>query len=763
MQQSNSNQTSYPDVFMDSLIGEPTKGPLTKHHSLLKYLMLAVLIVSPIPLGSNRPLFWALWALVMACIMTWYMITVYWVQTVPRVLTHKFSVVGVMFCIVLIYMGLQCLPIGGLWGGVAFSTQSGNVIASGSLSLTPGDTWLSFLRWATYGMFFYLMLQTGARSQRARYFLKAIIVITSIQALYALFALTQLGDTVLFIPKTDHLGNATGTFTNRNSLATYLSLGAILALSFVIRPSEATKKTRRHSRTHSFFSPHPDKVWVLVALVFLIVGLLTTQSRMGVVSGFAGLLTVLLLRMSQMTNVRFVFFAGPLVIALLVVLFGAGLADRYIDLSSAFDTRFGVYNQILNMIADRPFTGFGAGSFEHAFPLYHGLEAPTNVVWGRAHSTYLAHWSEMGLIVGSLPLLIVGLLAWKLIKQTFGKNRLRTEVIAAIGATVTIALHSLFDFSMEIQAVVLLYLAIMAIALGSQMATKGKRSPRTGSNEQVSKTLGDRAVSRNQSPHMLTENSIKRKERRKNAQDHVSVRPRLHFPKLPSAVYAIGDVHGRLDLLQDLEAKIVHDASTFDGEKWIVLLGDFVDRGPQSAQVIEHILYNLPAGLKRFCIAGNHEVMMQSFFQKVPGSNRWLGFGGEETLRSYGLSGHEIEQIAKGDASSDYLLSSQVPQEHVDFLKNLPDALVTPKHIFLHIGMDESYSIASEVDFAASLSRQESHATDPALIIHGHRVVSEPSLQGHQLNIDTGAYETGCLTAVRIIPNEELLFLDTKA
>ena len=740
MSRSTGSQADYPDVFIDPLIARPDDGGMRAYDRILKYCLVAVLFLSPIPLGSHRPVFWAFWALVLSLLLIWYCFMLHRTAARPRVGFDKIGLPSILFGLVLVFMAIQCMPIGSYLGSFVFSSQSGAILTSNTLSLTPGDTVLSVLRWSSYGFLFFLMLQVGARARRARWMTKALIIIVLIEAVYALVALTQFGDVLLFLPKEYYRGSATGTFVNRNSLATYLGLGAIIATSLLLRPSESGRKSgRRGNAINAIFDIRMEKIWTLLALAFLMIALIATQSRMGIMSSLAGIMTVLLLRLSQLTHSRFVVLAFPVLLVLILVIFGAGVADRFIDIMRSFDQRLSIYDQVAEMIRDRPLLGFGAGSFNHAFPLYHDLPVPTNFVYDRAHSTYLEHWVDMGLIFGSMPILSVLLLAWPLMKQTASKGRLRTEVIAALGATVTVALHSLFDFSLEIEAVVFLYLSILAIALGSHLA--GGVSRNSGQVPKATKGTGQR-----------------------RAQTHPvsSARPRLHFPSLPAAVYAIGDVHGRLDLLLALEERIIADAAPIDGEKWIILLGDFVDRGPQTAELIEHILAPAPEGFKRFAIAGNHEVMMQAFLEKEPGTSRWIGFGGDETLRSYGFSLPEVDKIAQGGSTADYLLSSQIPEGHVRFLRELPDALITPDYIFLHIGLNETHSIAQEVDLAASLSSDERDGSKQTMIVHGHRVVSEPVVRGNQINVDTGAYETGRLSAARIVPGKPVAFLDSE-
>src|SRR5687768_13411836 len=102
--------------------------------------------------------------------------------------------------------------------------------------------------------------------------------------------------------------------------------------------------------------------------------------------------------------------------------------------------------------------------------------------------------------------------------------------------------------------------------------------------------------------------------------------PRLSAAERPALLYAIGDVHGCLDALKAVEARIVADAAGIPGEKWIVMLGDYVDRGPHSAQVLDHLTARPPAGFSRICLRGNHEEAMLDALEDPRAIDIWLGF-----------------------------------------------------------------------------------------------------------------------------------------
>lgn len=232
-------------------------------------------------------------------------------------------------------------------------------------------------------------------------------------------------------------------------------------------------------------------------------------------------------------------------------------------------------------------------------------------------------------------------------------------------------------------------------------------------------------------------------------------RERLLAERAPPATYAIGDIHGRYDLLRDLERRIVEDAAGIAGEKWLVCLGDYIDRGPQSAQVLDHLLAPPPRGFRRICLAGNHEQVAFDFIRNGDYSNGWLDFGGRETLASYGL-----HDISSNPARLGQQLSEFIPEAHVAFLGDLPGMLAMPGFIFVHAGLDPSLTLEAQQDRVLLWSRPWDFAWPDAgigcRIVHGHTPVPQPEVGQHRINIDTGAYATGRLCALKITPDRSV-------
>lgn len=244
--------------------------------------------------------------------------------------------------------------------------------------------------------------------------------------------------------------------------------------------------------------------------------------------------------------------------------------------------------------------------------------------------------------------------------------------------------------------------------------------------------------------------------------DKNTIRPRLQAELMPGVIYAIGDVHGCLDELRQLEQKIVDDAEGIDGEKWIIMLGDYVDRGDQSASVLDHLLAKAPRDFKRVCLAGNHEEMMLRAMSQHHARQQWLKSGGRETLQSYGISMGLGTSPRPASSQFDAILQSRIPDEHIEFLRNLPASLKVDDYFFAHAGIrpDVSLDQQSEQDLLwirdDFLSVELNHKP---VIIHGHTPAPDPQIAPGRIGVDTGCYATGRLTAVKIQKNKEAEFL----
>jgi serine/threonine protein phosphatase 1 len=229
--------------------------------------------------------------------------------------------------------------------------------------------------------------------------------------------------------------------------------------------------------------------------------------------------------------------------------------------------------------------------------------------------------------------------------------------------------------------------------------------------------------------------------------------PRLAFRQWPSAVYAIGDVHGCLERLREIEALIADDGLGIEGEKWLVTVGDHIDRGPSSKGVIGHTMGPAPTGFRRFALRGNHEQMMLDFLSDPVTHNYWLDEGGAETLESYGL---DVRGVALESRSLRDELIALIGPAHLDFIRALPLYLSLPGWLFVHAGIRPGVPLALQTDDDLLWIRSPfltSQFTGGLRVVHGHTPGRDIVMTPHRIGIDTHCFHSGRLSAVRVTPD----------
>ena len=224
-------------------------------------------------------------------------------------------------------------------------------------------------------------------------------------------------------------------------------------------------------------------------------------------------------------------------------------------------------------------------------------------------------------------------------------------------------------------------------------------------------------------------------------------------PSLPSGyrLYAIGDVHGRDDLLGDLLGQIEADASRRGGAKLVlVFLGDLIDRGPASAQVVERLRTYCPAGVRRVFLAGNHEEVLLSILDgEIRLIPDWLRFGGAACLASYGVDAARLRRLPPAQALE--TLRSAIPQSHREFLGGFEDTFRAGDYLFVHAGIRPGIALDQQSRTDLRWIREPFLANDSDhgfKVVHGHTISEQVEERANRIGVDTGAYRSGVLTAI---------------
>ncbi len=225
-------------------------------------------------------------------------------------------------------------------------------------------------------------------------------------------------------------------------------------------------------------------------------------------------------------------------------------------------------------------------------------------------------------------------------------------------------------------------------------------------------------------------------------------------------VYAIGDVHGQLELLDRLLDSIARDFAGL-GRKdrpVLVFVGDYVDRGPMSKGVVDRLI-----GLKQASVEGgafeiralmgNHEQTMLSFLENPDAGSAWVEFGGGETLVSYGVDRPAPRGDREAWLRTQVDLQRHLPSAHLAFLRQLELSVIYGDYLFVHAGVRPGVPLdrqdPEDMMWIRGDFLSQPHRLD-YVVVHGHTPDEQPFLGPDRINIDTGAYATGVLTAVRL-------------
>lgn len=221
---------------------------------------------------------------------------------------------------------------------------------------------------------------------------------------------------------------------------------------------------------------------------------------------------------------------------------------------------------------------------------------------------------------------------------------------------------------------------------------------------------------------------------------------------MTAPIYAIGDIHGQSDMLDETLARVEADGGK---DARIVFLGDYTDRGPDSPGVLDRLIKGQAAGRDWITLMGNHDRMFAWFMQQVPRHDphlligyHWLHekIGGSDTLANYGVTFPDRTRLEDVHAEA----KQAIPQAHVDFLNSLRPIYETEDMAFVHAGIRPGVPLAEQQENDLVWIRQifhEATAPHPKLIVHGHTPVKQAQHYGNRVNLDTGAGYGAPMTA----------------
>ena len=230
-------------------------------------------------------------------------------------------------------------------------------------------------------------------------------------------------------------------------------------------------------------------------------------------------------------------------------------------------------------------------------------------------------------------------------------------------------------------------------------------------------------------------------------------------------LYCIGDIHGRVDLLEQLHTLIAGDAEDYSGQKTVIYMGDYIDRGEDSMAVIDTLVNKSLIGFDSVYLRGNHDQSLLDFLQFAEVGPGWLNHGGMTTLVSYGVKTAKIPAREEDYIELQEALVAQLPDQHLLFFQNTRMSHLSGSYYFVHAGIRPGVDLEKQQNEDLLWVREEFLAyrkNHEKIIVHGHSICDEPEVRSNRIGIDTGAYMSGRLTAL-VLEQDTQRFICTHA
>lgn len=430
------------------------------------------LIWIPIPLGSARPLFWAINAVI--CLVVFALLVAdEFSEARARSSPRRLMATLLAFTTIpLAWMLVQAISItpGFLHAAEWDALGPEGIAASGAISIDPGATYAAACCFVTMALAGIVAARIAANPRRANRLLVVVLLSTGLVAAWGLAALA------LGVPQTILGGDGPGSvltsfFVNRNSAATYIALGLVTAVAFLARRLVDTASDAGVAVAIIDFPRRAGLHVILVA--FFAVALLATASRAGVLSGFLGAMVVFFIgTRGAPASTRVAIGGGMFVLAAVLLLLGETSALFFSRLASGdidADARWDIFGDTVDAILARPLTGFGAGTFPTLFTQFHGEDLAGTGIVLQAHNTYLETAAELGLPFTVLSILGLAILGVRCFRRAWSGDDPVPASLAAAGAVTVVAVHSLFDFSLQIQAIGILFAVILGAGIAAPL------------------------------------------------------------------------------------------------------------------------------------------------------------------------------------------------------------------------------------------------------------------------------------------------------
>ncbi|MCF6250451.1 MAG: O-antigen ligase family protein [Methylococcaceae bacterium] len=444
------------------------------------YSLLVVLVLSPLPFGSNRPWSWSMLCIFIALITIYWCIS-FWGNDKKRVLQfERIKTPFFLFISVLLWGYIQAQSfIPESWGHPFWQLTAQALAAEipSTISLVPEQTVTAIMRLLSYGLVFILAMYYCQKADCAEKLFNWLAIAGFIYAVYGLIIYFGNFNKILWFDKWAYKNEVSSTFINRNSYATYAGLSLLCLIPNILQQFKSSARYGLNGNygKQLFIENIIIRSWRQFLMFFTIgTALFLTHSRGGFLSTALAIITLfILLSVSNKLRNRALSYASLAIIVIAVTLFNVSsdkLMERMAGISIAESERPKVYEATINGIASNPYLGFGYGTYESSFRLYRTKEVRGH--FDKAHNTYLENIFELGIPAASTLFLSVFMIALKCLTGIW--NRQRNWIYPAIGfsSTVLVATHAFVDFSLQIPAIAITYSAILGAGFSQSFSSR---------------------------------------------------------------------------------------------------------------------------------------------------------------------------------------------------------------------------------------------------------------------------------------------------
>lgn len=452
-------------------------------------LLLALVLLAPLPLGANRPWAWSLLALTLGGLAGFWSLMVLTGRCRAPVAVTRLTPVVVLFGLTLGWAGLQTSPLlpvawwHPLW--TESVTALGQSVPFGAVSLDPERTLTAIMRLTSYGAVFWLAVQLGRDRDRAHEALVAVSVAGLLYAVYGLTVHFADWERILWLKKWAYTGDLTASFVNRNAYGAYAGLGMVCCIALflrALRPARPGEPRRIAEMTETVLvqaAPY------LVAALVLATALLLSHSR----GAFLCTGLALMVLMVAMVAGKIIRLRSGLLLATIMLVVGGGalvmsgdvMVKRLSETSSSGtdEGRINAYRLVQLAILDAPWTGNGLGAFSPAFRMYRDASLSEKGEWEYAHDVHLETAMDLGLPATAALYGAFGVIVAACVRGVFKRRRDQVYPAVALAAAVLLAAHGVVDFSAQMPAIAVTLALLLGVGYAQSWSSRdGARTTR---------------------------------------------------------------------------------------------------------------------------------------------------------------------------------------------------------------------------------------------------------------------------------------------